>query len=173
MITFGQLIKDVHKNAKDHGWWDEQRSTSEIYALIHSEISEAVEEFRNGNAIDYVYYREDGKPEGIAVELADVIIRIFDLWGKFDTHTKYNDVMIDRIFDETRWFPKYMDSDDHMFLEFANHLHIHTFVAGARLLDCVELILNHFHIRNIDIMAIILEKHEFNKSRPYKHGKTC
>jgi hypothetical protein len=42
-------------------------------ALIHSEISEALDEYRSDKL--HLYY-EDGKPEGADVELADAMIRI-------------------------------------------------------------------------------------------------
>lgn len=48
-------------------------------ALIHTEISEAVEELRAGHAADHVYYSEGGKPEGFMVEIVDAVIRCFDL----------------------------------------------------------------------------------------------
>jgi len=76
-------IKDVvHLNAKNKGWHDTERSFGELIALCHSELSEALEEYRNGKDPDAVYFRED-KPEGIPIELADVIIRIFDMCGLY------------------------------------------------------------------------------------------
>jgi NTP pyrophosphatase (non-canonical NTP hydrolase) len=45
-------------------------------ALVHSEVSEAVECARCGLL---EWYEEDGKPEGMVVELADAVIRIADL----------------------------------------------------------------------------------------------
>lgn len=75
-----ELIKDIHENAKAHGWHDTERSFGEIIALIHSELSEALEEYRKDHYENEIYYdtANPGKPEGIPVELADVIIRIFD-----------------------------------------------------------------------------------------------
>ncbi len=43
---------------------------------MHSELSEALEEYRNGKEPGETWYSDGGKPEGIDVELADVIIRI-------------------------------------------------------------------------------------------------
>ena len=91
VAVLSKIINKCHQTAVDHGWWDEPvRTFGDQIALMHSELSEALEEFRtNGMDRDkFLYYdtfvTEQGvkelkaKPEGIAVELADVLIRIFD-----------------------------------------------------------------------------------------------
>lgn len=100
------FAKEVHALAMKKGWWDPAPSFPEVLALIHSEISEALEEYRNGRLPTEVYTGNNGKPEGIPIELADVIIRVLDCCG----------------------------------------------YAG------------------IDIDAAISQKHEYNKTRPYRHG---
>lgn len=71
---FYQFAKEVHETAKSKGWWEKPRSTAESIALMHSELSEALEADRAGNPPD------DKIPEftGIEAELADCIIRILD-----------------------------------------------------------------------------------------------
>lgn len=55
-------------------------------ALVHSEVTEAVEAVRNGKYV--MYFEPDvhgrGKPEGMAAELADVMIRCMHLAGLLD-----------------------------------------------------------------------------------------
>lgn len=77
--TINDWAKEIHQNAVDHGWWEESRPFSEVVALCHSELSEALEEDRAGNDLIYI---AAGKPEGIAVEMVDCIIRILD-WLDF------------------------------------------------------------------------------------------
>lgn len=73
-----QLQRAIHKTAVDKGWHDEPRTFGDVVALIHSEASEALEAFRDGGDATCVWTRADGKPEGVASEFADVIIRILD-----------------------------------------------------------------------------------------------
>ena len=82
------MARDAFTNAKHKGFHsnedgtDKKRNVGESIALIHSEVSEALEESRKNSDLHHKYYREsDGKPEGFLVELADTIIRIGDLVG--------------------------------------------------------------------------------------------
>ena len=101
--TINHIAKEIHTNAIEHGWWEEERSLGEIVALCHSELSEALEAYRNGEPM--MWMNED-KPDGIAIEMIDCMIRILDYLAK----------------------------------------------------------------ENIDIDRLLMMKHEYNKTRTYKHG---
>lgn len=73
------LVEKVHQNAVEKGWWEDPPSFPEIIALIHSELSEALESYRKGEEL--VWIGPKGKPEGAAVELADAVVRIMDWFG--------------------------------------------------------------------------------------------
>lgn len=73
-MTITDLVRICYQDAKDKGWDEKLISVPEMIALIHSEASEALEEYRNDKPISY--YGPDGKPEGIAAEFSDILIRI-------------------------------------------------------------------------------------------------
>ena len=64
-----KLCQDAYKTAKTKGWFDDDRETGTMLALVHSEVSEALEADRKGDS------------ENFAEELADVCIRIFTICG--------------------------------------------------------------------------------------------
>jgi NTP pyrophosphatase (non-canonical NTP hydrolase) len=67
-----QLCKEAFETAKSKGWHDQPREMGTLLALVHGEVSEAMESDR----------RNEGK-ERFTEELADVCIRIFDLCGLY------------------------------------------------------------------------------------------
>lgn len=87
-MTIKEWVKEIHENAKTHGWWDNgERNFGELLMLIVSEASEALEEYRNGHPVTETYYSTDkqGNPkmEGVPSELADIVIRVCDLCGHY------------------------------------------------------------------------------------------
>jgi NTP pyrophosphatase (non-canonical NTP hydrolase) len=98
-----ELAKEVHQNAKNKGFFDAEKNIGEMLALIHSEVSEALEADRKDKYcdLDNENWIIDGKTlrsdllveddlnfstvfemstkDTFEDELADVIIRVMDL----------------------------------------------------------------------------------------------
>lgn len=76
----------IHQMNIEAGWWDDLRTgesrlgdglfVASKLLLVHSEISEATEAHRKGLMDDKLPHRS-----GMEVELADAMIRIFDIAG--------------------------------------------------------------------------------------------
>lgn len=77
------LSQIVHRSCVEAGWYTDittgerlNRNIGEMMALIHSEVSEALEGHRKDLMDDHLPHRKS-----IEVELADAVIRIADLSG--------------------------------------------------------------------------------------------
>lgn len=83
-LTILQLMALAYRTARSKGWWHGTRSFGDCIALAHSELSEALEAFRDGGprSLDALAYEDTDcgpKPVGVASELADLFIRVADM----------------------------------------------------------------------------------------------
>lgn len=107
-LSVRELVHRAHATARSKGWHDNALRADELaqthseatailrdvlqgaeadrfgalVALIHSEASEALEAYRD-RGLDAWAREKDGKPEGVAAELADIVIRIGDVCGLY------------------------------------------------------------------------------------------
>lgn len=79
-MNLDELAKEVHLNAVDKGFWDYMYGSGQPYAdpfifyskqlaMIHSEVTEVLEALRKNKG-----------EEAVVEELADIIIRVVDLY---------------------------------------------------------------------------------------------
>jgi len=73
-----ELAMAIYDYCESHGW-NKDFNFQEKLLLIHSEISEAFEHYRNGAQYQDLIWDKDGKPDGIGIELIDVMIRLLHL----------------------------------------------------------------------------------------------
>ena len=120
------------------------------------------------------------KPEGIAVELIDGCIRILDYFGEMDANIQegdgsqstleclYSDANVKKVPDDVAHLVAYL----HLYTSQAmanSTVLIHVDIFG--LLSALAAALSWVKKQGLDPLTILLEKHEYNKTRPYKHGK--
>jgi NTP pyrophosphatase (non-canonical NTP hydrolase) len=79
-----EFVKVCNEAAETAGWWDDAKEVPTHYvqpqkiALIHSEVSEALEGARTDEQDKHLPHRKS-----LEVELADAVIRIFDFAGHY------------------------------------------------------------------------------------------
>ena len=100
------MAEEVYACNVANGWFDADRTFGDDIALLHSEVSEMLEAFREqGTETRLRFQSQDGysvlpeddpncqrwlaqgqipKPEGIASEAADVLVRLLDTCKRYD-----------------------------------------------------------------------------------------
>lgn len=198
-MDLNALAKEAHQTAVEHGWWDPEPTFGELVALMHSELSEALEEYRAGRPM--VWYECDvsdakcepgqyyytvhccrgcghrgRKPEGIAVELADCIIRMLDWiaakwekwWGDMDLEI----IKCARGCEKSVLQRSFGDDINvlHNLLSGASGNSDNNAIVLSYFQWAISYIFNWAEQKGVDMESIIREKMEYNKTRPYRHG---
>lgn len=196
-MNLNKFAREVHANACAHGWWETERDPAEIIALIHSEWSEALEEYRAGRPMVWyavnadcqmcgdrpVIYNEicetnncdaGHKPEGIAVELIDGCIRILDFAAHEKVSLEFGSIeplqpTPPKLIADLHYYTSYALNDVGKYGKIVEHDFIPKWL-GVAVYEALRFI----HVQGLDPEKIMREKHEYNKTRPYRHGgKKC
>lgn len=73
-----------------NGWFESDRRFGEDVALLHSEVSEMLEAFRDYGLEDATQAAlVNPKPEGVGSEAADVLVRLLDTCQRFDIDLQF------------------------------------------------------------------------------------
>ena len=211
---WNQLAEEIHRNAVDHGWYEQPPAMPSVLANIHAELSEAWEAYREHRPM--VYYpcnissmqrndeRKNGgcagktaeengsiaypeqKPEGIAIELADAVIRMLDACGHEQLDIAAAMAHTPALLGSyARAFLRQENAD----VPFADLLsYLQEVIACAHLeyrivpdkadrhtesyfAECILLISDYIsRFSDTTLTECIRIKHAYNLTRPYRHG---
>lgn len=181
MIDLTELQAEVHALAREKGWYDDRDLSdpdvsSAMLCLIHSEVSEALECTRRGEmSLEYEQKAFDGtvvrwsetppadlclKPVGFSSELADVVIRCLDFAAAFDLGCL--DVA-------TR--PIQENLTPIQIASCLQSMNYHAATGDWASLSCLlDVCFGLARALGFDLLEVIKIKHEYNKTRPIRHG---
>ena len=174
-MNLSELIKDSHELAVEKGWWSLPNDTVESKLLmIHCEISEAAECYRNGEMTIYYdapplentpveYGMLRAKPLGFPIEVADIAIRCADLLGHFLEAPAYQSAHDFRLYDEA--LPR-GTSVVNLLLE----MHECLDYSEGSIIDTIELCRSVALKVGFDLDEAIRIKQQYNRTRPHRHG---
>ena len=173
-MILADLQREAHAIAKDHGWWDQERSFGDLIALVHSELSEALEAYREYGNTTHAWMElvdedsDDRIPVGVGHELADVVIRVADMaewYGKTIASLVGEPAFIGKSVNK----PSFGDWVSELHWQVANAWNEHEYSIGA-LSDVVHTTERMAAYYGIDLDAAIEAKMEYKRGRSYRHG---
>lgn len=146
-----QLAYQVHCTAVTKGWWpfvDSDQNFGEVLALIHSEVSEALEAWRDGMPLHEHHYKYQNPGRPIQME-----------HGKLHVDTGMRDAS-----GEVVWQP--------LTKELADKLGVASKPIGvpSEMADIIIRVLDACAAYGIDIDRAVREKMAYNETRPMRHG---
>ena len=178
MTNLDLLAAEAHANAVAHGFYDDP-DPDRLFALMHAELSEAIQEERSGTPMAEIVRDWDDEPlghAGIAVELADYVLRLLD-------YAAYRGFAFAG---PTPNVPTYEELP-----RLVNALHDLTcdlcraaLVLGGQGMQkawnttelwiiraSIEHVRAFLEVKGVDLWEVVREKMEYNTTRPYMHGK--
>ena len=187
--SFRVFAETIHQTAVEHGWWEKQRSIAECVELIHCELSEASEGYREHNppSVKAVGFTQ------IEEELGDVLIRLLDMayghgWSNWNAVDNILGTSIGGMNDDGVMWSGDMAQDFALIggILIENATTVTSYLEDTKamrdLIAFAENDLNALVFTCLLSLAGISVKHnhrvieaaickaEYNKSRPYRHG---
>lgn len=190
-VNLTELSKQIYQANKEKGFWDEEKNVGEVFALIISEASEALEAhrkdiFANMQEFDkwMLAERIEGTDRGelfidlfksyikdsVEDEIADVVIRVLDFVGFLEYEmstvdtTNYN--IIINNFGEMIADLNWVISDAYKSRYDSSYS-----MANLKLENIIRWCYAISESLNFDLDRHIELKLKYNATRPYKHGK--
>jgi hypothetical protein len=159
------LAHEVHQTCIEKGFYEDRQvndpeSRLGMVALIHSEISEALEAIRDNQWADYRLDIQPGKPQGLPSELADVVIRALDFCVFYNV----------KILEPLRGN---RNAEHISGKRAAAHIaDLHQACTDEDMQHLIQLTYSLAALCACDLDAAIRDKVAYNRTREYKHGKT-
>lgn len=147
-----EYAKTIHANNVVAGWWPENRCLLEAIQLVSTEVSEATEGERKDLMDDKLPHRKMGE-----VELADALIRMLDFGGYMGLKHRFNSLVV-TAGKKASYYHYHINSN-----LFASYPEDMTNMNYSAVIDCI---LDTGLYMNYDIEGAMIEKLEFNKTRP-------
>lgn len=150
-MDLNRLADMIHRTAVQKGWWSSpdrpdipvERNFGEIIALIHSEVSEAMEAYREGSSL---YHIEFEYPDANDRTLARTIE------GRTD------------VYHEGGWLPLTPE------LAMEKGISIKPVGVIVEMADIIIRVLDWCGSHEVDISKAMREKMTYNEQRPFRHG---
>ena len=186
-----ELSKNIRFDNASKGFDPTEGGVNRYILLTISEICEAQNELRDGYAPNYIYYSAKvgtavvvyaphekadippgiiPKPEGFAVEIADALIRLLDIAGKFEHDLENSAEVIQGVdFEDASiddWLLGVVNIISDMFNYDPNHTDF-WYALKQGMATLFFLCEKH----EIVVMDVIQEKLAYNRTRPPKHGR--
>lgn len=179
--TLVQMTDEVREINTEKGWRDPGKTYGDFIALLHTEVGEMTDAFRVWGLKDGT--REDGKPEGVGSELADVFIRLLDTCDVVGVRV-YGDIMdygatlktVGALDLHGRGRGRGGNISPGPLISFGDHASLlHRMIDrmwdnaedGFDLLLAINLVARKY---DIDLVAEYERKQAFNRTREYRHG---
>ena len=173
-MNLRDLQRDAHAIAKDHGWWDEERTFGDCIADVHEALSEARKAYRIGNIAGHAF--------GVASELADVVIRVADMaeWLKVDLAQALEEdedlgdekqaYLQERLSGNLDSFGEWIAAIHEDVGDAGYHQRNRSDNLGSHLVSVIWMVQEMAAHYGIDLDAAIVAKMEYNRGREYRHG---
>ena len=168
MSTIRELTDQIDQYTVEKGWRETINSWGEYVALLHTEISEILENFRDRGLTAYT--TATGKPDDIGSEVADCVIRLLDMCSVhripvYDMDMELGDVSP---------LPVSPEFTVNEFGDWVALLHHYADRMWANPTFGPPLFLRivmAFAVRwGIDVEREVDRKMAYNRTRPYQHG---
>ena len=137
---FEVASRAIYLNNVEKGWWeDPSRNFGELMALIHSEVSEALEAYRDGDDINDIAYEYPDLYE--VVNDSGETVKIVGAQEEATLQTEDGEIVLGK-----------------------------PVGVASELADVIIRILDVAEGLNIPVTQALIEKHQYNQTRSYRHG---